>query len=44
VSLDVPLGERTTAQVQYEHADNGSNLPSVDFAENVLALKFRSRF
>lgn len=44
LSLDVPLAERTTAQVQYEHADNGSNLPSVDFAENVLMLKFRARF
>jgi hypothetical protein len=44
LSLDVPLAERTTAQVQYEHADNGSNLPSVDFAENVLSLKFRARF
>lgn len=44
VSLDVPLGERTSAQVQYEHADNGSNLPSVDFAENVVSVKFRARF
>ena len=26
LSLDVPLAERTTAQVVYEHADNGSNL------------------
>lgn len=42
LSLDVPVGERTTAQVVYEHADNGSNLPSVDFAENVLSLKFRA--
>lgn len=44
LSLDVPLGERTTAQVVYEHADNASNLPSVDFAENVVSLKFRARF
>ena len=44
LSLDVPVGERTTAQVVYEHADNASNLPAVDFAEDVLALKFRSRF
>ena len=43
LSLDVPVGERTTAQVVYEHADNGSNLPSVDFAENVLSLKFRAQ-
>jgi hypothetical protein len=44
LSLDVPLGQRTTAQVVYEHADNSSNLPSVDFAEDVLSLKFRARF
>jgi hypothetical protein len=44
VSLDVPIGERTTAQVVYEHADNASNLPSVDFTENVVSLKFRARF
>jgi hypothetical protein len=44
LSLDVPLGQRTTAQVVYEHADNSSNLPSVDFAENVMSLKFRARF
>lgn len=43
LSLDVPVAERTTAQVVYEHADNGSNLPSVDFAENVLSLKFRAQ-
>jgi hypothetical protein len=43
LSLDVPLGRRTTAQVVYEHADLSSNLPSVDFAENVLSLKFRAR-
>jgi hypothetical protein len=44
LSLDVPMGQRTTAQVAYEHAANSSNLPSVDFAEDVLSLKFRSRF
>jgi hypothetical protein len=44
LSLDVPMGRRTTAQVVYEHADNSSNLPSVDFAEDVLSLKFQSRF
>jgi hypothetical protein len=43
LSLDMPLGERTTAQVVYEHADWSSNLPSVDFAENVWSLKFRAR-
>jgi hypothetical protein len=44
ISLDVPTSERTTAQVVYEHADNASNLPSVDFAEHVLSLQFRTRF
>jgi hypothetical protein len=44
LSLDVPMGQRTTAQAAYEHADNSSNLPSVDFAEDVLSLKFHSRF
>ena len=32
-----------TAQVAYEHADNGSNLPSVDFAEDVLSVRFSAR-
>jgi hypothetical protein len=44
VSLELPLGERTTAQLVYEHADNRSNLPSVDFAEDVLSVRFRARF
>jgi hypothetical protein len=44
LSLDVPVGDRTTAQVVYEHADNASNLPAVDFDEDVLSLKFRARF
>jgi hypothetical protein len=44
ISLDVPTSQRTTAQVSYEHADNASNLPSVDFAEDVLSLRFRARF
>jgi hypothetical protein len=44
VSLEVPMGERTVAQIAYEHADNRSNLPSVDFAENVVSVRFRSRF
>ena len=44
ISLDVPTSQRTTAQVSYEHAVNASNLPSVDFAEDVLSLRFRARF
>ncbi|HJR70114.1 MAG TPA: surface lipoprotein assembly modifier [Gammaproteobacteria bacterium] len=44
VSLEVPMGERTVAQIAYEHADNRSNLPSVDFAENVVSVRFRTRF
>ena len=44
ISLDVPMSQRTTAQISYEHADNASNLPSVDFDEDVLSLRFRARF
>jgi hypothetical protein len=44
VSLELPLGERTITQLVYEHADNRSNLPSVDFAEDVLSVRFRARF
>lgn len=39
-SLDVPLGKRTLVRVSAKHANNGSNLPSVDFAENVLSVGF----
>ena len=44
VSLELPIGARTTAQLVYEHANNDSNLPSVDFAEDVLSVRFRARF
>jgi hypothetical protein len=44
VSLELPLGERTITQLVYEHANNRSNLPSVDFAEDVLSVRFRARF
>jgi uncharacterized protein (PEP-CTERM system associated) len=39
-SLDVPMTERVTAQITYTYADNRSNLPSVDFDENVLSVSF----
>jgi hypothetical protein len=44
MSLELPMGKRTTAQLVYEHADNDSNLPSVDFAEDVVSVRFRARF
>lgn len=44
VSLELPVGERATTQLVYEHADNRSNLPSVDFAEDVVSVRFRARF
>jgi hypothetical protein len=34
MSLEVPLRERLIAKFGYRHADNRSNLPSVDFDEN----------
>jgi len=34
MSLEVPLRERVIAKFGYRHADNRSNLPSVDFDEN----------
>jgi hypothetical protein len=44
VSLELPVGERTIARLVYERANNRSNLPSVDFAEDVLSVRFRARF
>ncbi len=43
-SLDVPMTEHVTAQIRYTHADNRSNLPSVDFDENVLSVGFSAAF
>jgi hypothetical protein len=34
-SLEVPLRERLVTRFGYKHSDNRSNLPSVDFDENV---------
>jgi hypothetical protein len=37
-SLEVPLRERLITRFGYKHADNRSNLPSVDFDENVWSV------
>jgi hypothetical protein len=42
-TLDIPLNMRWTTTVGYKHADNGSNLPSVDFAENVWSVSFGAK-
>jgi hypothetical protein len=42
--LEVPMTERVTATVGYKHADNRSNLASVDFAENVWSAAFGATF
>jgi hypothetical protein len=43
-SLDVPMTRRVLATIGYKHADNQSNLPSVDFAENVWSASFKATF
>lgn len=43
-SLDVPIGERVTTKIGYKHADNRSNLPSVNFDENMLSVGFTAGF
>jgi hypothetical protein len=43
-SLEIPLGERWAGTVGYTYSDNRSNLPSVDFAENVWTARFRTTF
>ena len=40
VSAELPLTQRAQARIGYKHADNRSNLPSVDFDENVLSVGF----
>ena len=42
--LEVPVTERVLATVGYKRADNRSNLPSVDFAENVWSATFGATF
>jgi hypothetical protein len=43
-SAELPLTARVRARVGYKHADNRSNLPSVDFGENVYSLTFSATF
>ena len=43
-SLELPLGERVLATIGYKRSDNQSNLPSVDFAENVVSAGFSATF
>lgn len=41
---ELPLGERVLATFSYRHADNQSNLPSLDFVENVYSVEFSADF
>jgi hypothetical protein len=43
-SAEMPLTARLSARVGYKHADNRSNLPSVDFDENVFSVMFSATF
>ena len=43
-SAEIPLTGRVRARVGYKHADNRSNLPSVDFDENVYSVTFDTTF
>lgn len=43
-SLDIPLTDRVTAGINYEYADNRSNLPAVDFEEHVASVRFGFEF
>lgn len=43
-SADLPLGERLNANFEYTRADNTSNLPSVDFNENVISFALSATF
>jgi hypothetical protein len=42
VTAQLPIGERVSATFGYKHADNRSNLSSVDFDENVYSVTFRA--
>lgn len=44
VMLDVPFGERLVTRVGMTHTDNRSNLPAVDFTENVVSVQLRAQF
>lgn len=41
---ELPLTDRVLATFGYKHADNQSNLPSLDFAENVFSVRFDAEF
>lgn len=41
---ELPITDRVTATFGYKHADNRSNLPSLDFAENVVSVQFNAEF
>jgi hypothetical protein len=43
-SAELPLTARVRARIGYKHADNRSNLPSVDFDENVYSVTFSATF
>jgi hypothetical protein len=38
------MTRRVLATIGYKHADNQSNLPSVDFGENVWSASFKATF
>lgn len=42
-TTEVPLGKRLTGIFGFRHSDNRSNLPVVDFGENVFSVRFRAR-
>lgn len=44
VTGDLPIGDRVIASMGYKRADNRSNLPAVDFDEDVLSVNFRAAF
>jgi hypothetical protein len=43
-SGEIPLNDRFTAGVAYQRANNDSNLPAVDFDEDVLSVTFKAGF
>jgi uncharacterized protein (PEP-CTERM system associated) len=43
-SGDLPLSERVTASLRYRRSNNDSNLPAVDFDEDVLSLSVTAEF
>lgn len=43
-SGEIPLNDRFTAGIAYKRANNESNLPAVDFDEDVLSVTFKAGF